>query len=96
VTRIASADPYARLFCLNNVFANIFKRYFRQEHLHVPIAASLHWLLDCLLDRCTDSAKRIADHTHAPLVETLSALLAQAMVDHDAPRNAIAEIVRKA
>jgi hypothetical protein len=38
--------------------------------------------LDCLLDRC---AERIADHTHAPLIETLSALLAQAMLDHDAP-----------
>jgi hypothetical protein len=40
---------------------------------------------DCLLDRCTDTAERIADHTHAPLIETLSALLAQAMVDHHAP-----------
>jgi hypothetical protein len=41
--------------------------------------------LDCLLHRCTDAAERIADHTHAPLIETLSALLAQAMVDHHAP-----------
>jgi hypothetical protein len=47
--------------------------------------ADLPLWFDCLLDRCTDAAERIADHTHAPIVETLSALLAQAMVDHDAP-----------
>jgi alpha-D-ribose 1-methylphosphonate 5-triphosphate synthase subunit PhnH len=41
--------------------------------------------LDCLLDRWTVAAERLAEHTHAPLIETLSALLAQAMVDHHAP-----------
>jgi hypothetical protein len=59
--------------------------------LHAPefeaayLGDDLPLWFDCLLDRCTDAAERIADHTHAPLVETLSALLAQAMVDHDAP-----------
>jgi hypothetical protein len=38
-----------------------------------------------LLDRCTDDAERVADRTHASLIETLSALLAQAMVHHHAP-----------
>jgi hypothetical protein len=41
--------------------------------------------LDCLLDRCTDAAECIADHTHALLIETLSALLAHSMVHHRAP-----------
>jgi hypothetical protein len=40
---------------------------------------------DCLLDRCTVAAERIAYHTHAPLFEILSAFLAQAMGDHRAP-----------
>jgi hypothetical protein len=59
--------------------------------LHAPefeaayLGDDLPLWFDCLLDCCTDTAERIADHTHASLIETLSALLVHAMVDHDAP-----------
>jgi hypothetical protein len=59
--------------------------------LHAPefeaayLGDDLPLWFECLLDRCTDATERIADHTHAPLTETLSALLAQAMVHHHAP-----------
>ena len=59
--------------------------------LHAPefeaayLGDDLPLWFECLLDRCTDAAERIADHTHAPFIETLSAWLAQALVDHHAP-----------
>ena len=38
-----------------------------------------------LLNRCTEAAERLADRTYAPLIETLSASMKQAMADHHAP-----------